>query len=216
MRKPFTLDLYLVTDRDLSLDRPLRDIVEKAVKGGVTMVQLREKSASTREFIQEAMEIRHLLRQYDIPLIINDRVDVALAIDADGVHLGQSDMHWKMARQLLGPDKIIGLSVEKAEQLEEANDADIDYIGISPVFTTPTKKELENGLGLKATSEIARNSNHPSVAIGGINLTNVTDVLRTGTNGVSVVSAICSAEEPEAAARQMAEIIKQIKQEAGL
>lgn len=214
MRKPFELDLYLVTDRDLSLDRPLRDIVEKAVKGGVTMVQLREKSASTREFIQEALEIKPLLRQYNIPLIINDRVDIALAIDADGVHLGQSDMHWKMARQLLGPDKIIGLSIEKAEQLEEANEADIDYIGISPVFTTPTKKELENELGLKGTSEIARNSNHPSVAIGGINLTNVTDVLLTGTNGVSVVSAICSAEDPEAAAKELSKVIKQVKQEA--
>ncbi|WP_291857971.1 thiamine phosphate synthase [Marinilabilia sp.] len=216
MRKPFKLDLYLVTDRDLSLGRPLREIVEKAVKGGVTMVQLREKSASTRDFIQEALEIKSFLRHHGIPLVINDRVDVALAIDADGVHLGQSDMHWEMARRLLGPDKIIGLSIEKEKQLKEANEADIDYIGISPVFTTPTKKELEKGLGLKGTSEIAHNSKHLSVAIGGINLSNVTDVLRTGTNGVSVVSAICSAEDAEAAARALAEVIKQVKQESRL
>ena len=113
MRKPFALNLYLVTDRDLSLGRPLREIVEKAVKGGVTMVQLREKSASTREFIQEALEIKPLLLQHGIPLIINDRVDVALAIDADGVHLGQSDIHWKMARQLWGPIKSLGCLSKK-------------------------------------------------------------------------------------------------------
>ncbi len=214
MRIPFSLHLYLVTDRDLSLGRPLRDVVEKAIKGGVSMVQLREKSASTREFIREALEIQPLLRQHRIPLIINDRVDVAIAIDADGVHLGQSDMHWKMARKLLGPDKIIGLSIEKKEQLQEANEADIDYIGISPVFTTPTKKELEKGLGLEETAEIVKKSKHPSVAIGGINISNIADVLSTGTNGVSVVSAICSAENPDIAGNELSDIIKQIIQKA--
>jgi thiamine-phosphate pyrophosphorylase len=214
MRIPFALDLYLVTDRDLSLGRPLQRIVEKAVKGGVTMVQLREKRASTREFIREALEIQPLLRQYGIPLIINDRVDVALAIDADGVHLGQSDMHWEMARKLLGPDKIIGLSIEKPEQLREANEADIDYIGISPVFTTPTKMELEKGLGLVGTAEIAQKSKHPCVAIGGINISNVTDVLSTGVNGVSVVSAVCSADDPEIAGAELSKLIKQITQKS--
>jgi thiamine-phosphate pyrophosphorylase len=214
MRIPFALDLYLVTDRDLSLGRPLQRIVEKAVKGGVTMVQLREKRASTREFIREALEIQPLLRQYGIPLIINDRVDVALAIDADGVHLGQSDMHWEMARKLLGPDKIIGLSIEKPEQLREANEADIDYIGISPVFTTPTKMELEKGLGLVGTAEIVQKSKHPCVAIGGINISNVTDVLSTGANGVSVVSAVCSADDPEIAGAELSKMIKQIIQKS--
>ncbi len=209
MRITFSLDLYLVTGRDLSLGRPLKDVVEKAVKGGVTMVQLREKSVSTREFIQDALEIKAFLKKHGIPLIINDRVDVAMAIDADGLHLGQSDMHWKMARRLLGPDKIIGLSIEKPEQLKEANEADIDYIGISPVFITPTKKELKKGLGLKKTAEIVGAAKHPSVAIGGINMSNVTQVLRTGTNGVSVVSVICSADDPETAARELSQVIKQ-------
>lgn len=211
MRPPFSLELYLVTDRDLSLGRPLTEVVEKAVRGGVTMVQLREKSASTRQFIQEALQIKPILRKYGIPLIINDRVDVAMAIEADGVHLGQSDMNWQMARNLLGHQKIIGLSIENVDQLSEANKADIDYIGISPVFTTTTKRELSKGLGLSGTAEISSLSKHPSVAIGGINHTNATAILGTGTNGISVVSAICSADNPETAAKKLSEIFNQQK-----
>ncbi|WP_010663591.1 thiamine phosphate synthase [Marinilabilia salmonicolor] len=210
MKPSFSLNLYLVTDRDLSLGRSLTEIVVKAAKGGVTMVQLREKSASTRQIIQEALQIKPILKKYGIPLIINDRVDVAMAIDADGVHLGQSDMNWQMARTLLGPEKIIGLSIENVDQLTDANEADIDYIGISPVFTTPTKKELSKGLGLSGTVEIAALSKHSSVAIGGINKTNAADILSTGTNGISVVSAICSAEDPEGAAKELTGIIKQV------
>lgn len=208
MKPDFDLNLYLVTDRDLSLNRTLKEVVKKAVKGGVTMVQLREKSASTRAFIKEALEIQPMLKKANIPLIINDRVDVALAVDADGVHLGQADMPWKMARNLVGPDKIIGISIENKEQLAEANNADIDYIGISPVFTTPTKKELEQELGISGTSEIAALSRYPSVAIGGINTRNALEVKRTGVTGISVVSAICSAVDPEYAARELSEIMK--------
>jgi thiamine-phosphate pyrophosphorylase len=207
MRPDFDLSLYLVTDRELSVNRPLNEMVDKAANGGVTMVQLREKNSSTREFIQEALEIQPILRKHGIPLIINDRVDVALAIDADGVHLGQSDMHWSMARRLLGADKLIGLSIEKAYQLKEANEADIDYIGISPVFTTPTKKELKLGLGLTGTADIATQSKHPSVAIGGINADNAQDIMATGTNGISVVSAICSAPDPGKAARELLNLV---------
>ena len=214
MRPSFSLDLYLVTDRDLSLGRSLTEVVEKAVKGGITMVQLREKNASTRQFVHEALQIRPILKKYGIPLIINDRVDVAMAIDADGVHLGQNDMQWQMARTLLGPEKIIGLSIENVDQLTDANEADIDYIGISPVFTTPTKKELFKGLGLSETGKIATLSKHPSVAIGGINKSNAAGVLSTGTNGISVVSAICSAEDPEAAAKELSDIIQQEKKQS--
>ena len=208
MRPYFDPALYLVTDRDLSLGRPLKEIVQKAVAGRVTMVQLREKNASTRDFIREALAVKELLKQHDVPLIINDRVDVALAVDAEGVHIGQHDMSWQMTRQLLGQDKLIGLSVESLEQLKEANKADIDYIGISPVFTTPTKEELEKGLGLEGTAEIAQKSVHPSVAIGGIKAENAAEILNTGVNGISVVSAICSSEDPEVAARNLAEIIE--------
>ena len=211
MRAKFDLRLYLVTDRELALGRPLTDVVEKALKGGVTMVQLREKKATTRRFLQEVMDVKKILQPYNIPLIVNDRVDIALATDADGVHLGQSDMPWQMARKILGPEKIIGLSIESIKQLEEANSADIDYIGISPVFTTPTKKELEKGLGITGTREIASQSRHPAVAIGGINIENVKDVMATGVDGISVVSAICSASDPEASARDLLERIDMIK-----
>ena len=211
MRAKFDLRLYLVTDRELALGRPLTDVVEKALKGGVTMVQLREKKATTRRFLQEVMDVKKILQPYNTPLIVNDRVDIALATDADGVHLGQSDMPWQMARKILGPEKIIGLSIESIKQLEEANSADIDYIGISPVFTTPTKKELEKGLGITGTREIASQSRHPAVAIGGINIENVKDVMATGVDGISVVSAICSASDPEASARDLLERIDMIK-----
>lgn len=207
MRPTINPSLYLVTDKALSLGRPLKEIVSKAVAGGVTMVQLREKDSTTHQFVEEAFIIKKMLKQYDVPLIINDRVDVAMAIDADGIHLGQSDMHWELARKLLGPDKIIGLSIESVDQIDDANQADIDYIGISPVFTTPTKRELQKGLGLIKTSEIAQKSKHPSVAIGGINTENALEIMQTGVDGISVVSAICSASEPETAARKLITII---------
>ena len=131
------LKLYLVTNRGLSLGRSLEEVVSEAVAGGVTMVQLREKDTSTGEFIRLACKLSDLLRPLGIPLIINDRVDVALAADADGVHIGQSDMPYEIARKLLGPDKIIGLSVENMNDLLRANELDVDYIGISPVYGKP-------------------------------------------------------------------------------
>ena len=125
-----TLKLYLVTDRDLSLGRPLEEVVSEAVAGGVTMVQLREKDASTGEFVELARRLMNVLKPLGVPLIINDRVDVALAVDADGVHIGQSDMAYEDARRLLGPGKIIGLSVENMEDLVKANELNVDYVGI--------------------------------------------------------------------------------------
>lgn len=125
----FDPSLYLVTDRALSLGRDLEWIVTESVRGGVTMVQLREKDCSTREFVTLGQRLKTILSKFQVPLIINDRIDVALAIQADGVHLGQTDMPYAIARQLLGPDKIIGLSVENFEQIKEANLLDVDYIG---------------------------------------------------------------------------------------
>ena len=135
------LKLYLVTDRDLSLGRSLEEVVREAVAGGVTMVQLREKDASTGEFVELGRKLMTVLKPLGVPLIINDRVDVALAVDADGVHIGQSDMPYADARRLLGHDKIIGLSVENFEDLDIANTLDVDYVGISPVYGTSTKTD---------------------------------------------------------------------------
>ena len=207
------LKLYLVTDRDLSLGRPLEEIVSEAVAGGVTMVQLREKDAATGEFVELGRRLMSLLKPLGVPLIINDRVDVALAVDADGVHIGQSDMSHADARRLLGPEKIIGLSVENFEDLEAANKLDVDYIGISPVYGTPTKTDTAEPFGLEGLRKAVEMSVHPTVAIGGMNVATVGEVIAAGTDGVAVVSAICSAESPRDAAAELATIIKQYQQE---
>ena len=207
------LKLYLVTDRDLSLGRPLEEIVSEAVAGGVTMVQLREKDAATGEFVELGRRLMSLLKPLGVPLIINYRVDVALAVDADGVHIGQSDMSYADARRLLGPDKIIGLSVENMDDLLKANELDVDYVGISPVYGTPTKTDTAEPFGLEGLRKAVEMSVHPTVAIGGMNVATVGEVIAAGTDGVAVVSAICSAESPRDAAAELATIIKQYQQE---
>lgn len=200
------LRLYLVTDRPLSLGRDIAWVVEEAVKGGATMVQLREKDIDTREFIELACRLQPILKSNGVPLIINDRVDVALAVDADGVHIGQSDMPYEIARRLLGPDKIIGLSVENMDEVREANSLDVDYIGVSPVYATATKTDTAPPFGLEGLREAVRLSKHPAVAIGGMNARTAADALATGVDGIAVVSAICSAQDPQEAARYLRSI----------
>ena len=207
MVNPFDLSLYLVTDRPLSGGRDMAWIVREAAAGGVTMVQLREKECSTAEFIQLARELKTALAPLGIPLIINDRVDVALAVDADGVHIGQSDMPYVTARKLLGSDKIIGLSVETMDEVIAANALDVDYIGISPVYATPTKTDTLTPFGLDGVDEVMRCSRHRCVAIGGMNRDTVGEVIAHGVEGVAVVSAIVAAPSPREAAAELAEII---------
>lgn len=202
-----TLKLYLVTDRELSRGRSLEEVVSEAVAGGVTLVQLREKHASTGEFVDLAFRMKEILKPYDVPLIINDRLDVALAVDAEGLHIGQSDMPYETARKLLGPDRIIGLSVENISDLLKANELDADYVGISPVFGTPTKKDTAEPFGLDGLRKAAELSVHPVVAIGGMNRDTAGDVIAAGADGVAVVSAICSADSPRSAAKELLGII---------
>lgn len=201
------LKLYLVTDRPLSLGRPIEEIVIEAVAGGVTMVQLREKEAPTGEFVALAKSLKALLAPLGVPLIINDRVDVALAADADGVHIGQSDMSYEDARQLLGEDKIIGLSVENFDDLAVANTLDVDYVGISPVYGTPTKSDTAEPFGLEGLRKAVAMSVHPTVAIGGMNASTIGEVMTAGSDGVAVVSAICSAPSPRKAAQELLKVI---------
>jgi len=200
--------LYLVTDRELCGNKPLEEVVMQAVKGGASYVQLREKEISTRAFVEEAMKIKNLLRPYHVPLIINDRVDVALACGAEGVHIGQDDMPYEIARKLMGKNAIIGLSVETWEDVEISQTLDVDYIGVSPVFATPTKTDTKGAWGLKGLARIKAFSRHPLVVIGGINEANVKEVVKAGAPCVAVVSAICSAQNPEVAARRINEIIR--------
>jgi len=203
--------LYLVTDRGLCLGRNLIDIVKAAVKGGVTVVQLREKEAETREFLSLGMNIKDILAGKNIPLIINDRIDIALALDADGVHLGNNDMPYEIARKILGPDKIIGLSAECVEDAVEADRLRADYIGVSPVYTTPTKPELETGLGIQGLQEIRKVTRLPLVAIGGMKVYNCREIIENGADGIAVVSGICSAPDPEKAAKDLINEIKKGK-----
>ncbi len=196
--------LHLVTDRSLSRGRSLVEVVREAVSGGVTCVQLREKDCSTREFLQEALALKELLQSLMVPLIINDRVDIALAVGADGVHLGQSDMPISHARRLLGPNCLIGISAESVDHAVEAEQQGADYIGISPVFSTPTKADTAPALGLEGIRQIRELVRIPLVGIGGINQTNARQVLASGADGVAVVSAIMAAASP----RLAAEVIK--------
>ena len=209
----FDLSLYLVTDPDLTMGRPLTTIIEEAVVGGVTMVQIREKNASTLGFYNFAMEVKAILNGHNIPLIINDRMDIALAVDAEGLHIGQSDIPYSVARKLLGKDKIIGLSVETVEQAREANELDVDYIGLSPVFSTNTKLDINTALELKGIKEIASFTKHKTVAIGGINTKNAASIIKNGADGLAVVSAIISHKNPKFAAQELKSIIMSAKQD---
>lgn len=195
--------LYLVTDEGLLHGKDLYSTVEAAVKGGVTMVQLREKESSTRDFIERAIRLKVLLIPYHVPLIINDRVDVALAADADGVHVGQSDMPYSQVKRLLPEGKIIGLSVETREQVIEANEWDVTYIAASPVFSTATKTNTIVEWGLDGLQWIRSVSRHPLVAIGGIHPDNVASIFRAGADSVAVISAIIGADDPGKAAREL-------------
>jgi thiamine-phosphate pyrophosphorylase len=199
--------LYLVTDRSLCGPRTIDEIIMAAVDGGVRYVQLREKNISTRFFIEEAQRIKLLLKPFRIPLIINDRVDVALAAGADGVHLGQDDMPCALARTMLGEEALIGLSVECWDDVVKAQEQDVDYLGVSPVFPTPTKTDTKGYWGLAGLAKIKLYSRHPLVAIGGINKTNAAATIRAGADCLAVVSAICAASDPRRAAQQLAAII---------
>ncbi len=194
--------LYLVTDEHQNL-KTLLNVVEKAVEGGVTMVQVREKHGDIRTFIDRAHAVKKLLHGIRVPLIINDRVDVALAIDADGVHLGQSDMHAELARQLLGSTKLLGLSVENAQQLVNAQQLPIDYIGLSAIFSTPTKTDTKYHWGINGLVGALEATSLPIVAIGGIHRENFRQVWSTGVHGIAIVSAICHADNPRLATQEL-------------
>ena len=199
--------LYLVTDRGLARGRTTLDIVKAAVQGGVTCVQLREKECATLEFIEQALSIKDLLSARGIPLIINDRLDVAQAVKADGVHLGQTDMPLGMAKAILKDSMIIGISAESLEDAIAAEKGGADYLGVSPIYATPTKTDTTPPLGLEGLRQIRTAVNLPLVGIGGLNRDNCADVIRNGADGVAVVSAIVGADNPEAAARELKHIL---------
>ena len=202
MSKAFDPFLYLVTDRALAGPRGVAETVRLALEGGVTLVQLREKTLAHEPFVEEARRLKDICHARGVPLIVNDDLAVAREAGADGVHLGQSDASVAKARETLGPDAIIGLSVESVEQARAAAQLEIDYIAASPVFATPTKTDTAAPLGLEGVRAIRRLSERPLVAIGGINFSNASDVLQAGADGLAVISAIVAAPDPRQAARE--------------
>ena len=185
------LKLYLVTDPYLCATFGLLNTVNAAMRGGITMVQLRDKEASTNERISVGKELKKILKDTEIPLIINDDVEAALAIDADGIHVGQNDKSTVEIRGKVGKDKIVGLSCETIEDAKAADPALVDYIGISSVFPTATKSDFNAYIGLDGISDIVNATSLPSVAIGGLKREHCGKIFSTGCKGMAVVSAIC-------------------------
>jgi thiamine-phosphate pyrophosphorylase len=203
--------LYLVTDAGLSRGRSHLRIVEAAIRGGVTIVQYREKNASTRRMIEEADALCRLCRGAGVPFIVNDRLDVALAVDADGVHVGQDDLPAKLARRLLGRGKILGVSAGSVEEARQAVGDGADYIGASPVFSTPTKTDAPPPLGVEGLRRMAKAVELPVVAIGGITQANAAAMREAGAAGIAVVSALVGAEDVEAAARELRLVVEKVR-----
>ena len=198
------LSLYLVTDRSMIRGDTLPRLVEKAVDGGVTAVQIREKEAGGAEFLEVACQVKQVLAGSCVPLIINDRVDVALAVAADGIHVGQSDLPVDMVRKLVGSGMFVGLSVSSPQQALLGESQGADYLGAGPVFATRTKLDTDPVLDIARIKAITRAVGIPVVAIGGIHAGNVSGLSGTGLAGVAVVSAICAAEDPKSAAEELA------------
>ena len=197
-----TLRLYAVTDRTWLDGRTLYDDVEKALKGGVTLLQLREKNMSTDDFINSAKEIKSLCEKYNIPLIINDNVDVAKAVNADGVHIGQNDMPAHEARKILGKNKIIGVTAKTVEQAQKAEKDGADYLGSGARFGTTTKGDAKK-MDMQTLKSITSSVNIPVVAIGGIDGDNVLQLKGTGIVGAAVVSGIFAQDDIETATKDL-------------
>lgn len=197
MKKQLNLSLYLVLDPILCGGiEGLVNTTKIAVGNGVTAVQLRaEQMFHRRDWYLAALALKQLLINTPVPLIINNQIDIALAVDADGVHIGQNDLPVSTVRELIGPEKIIGLSVSNQQQLSDVVWSDINYLGIGPVFATTSKKDAAPALGLVQFSQLMAQRKCPAVGIGGINLSNVKDVIQTGIDGVAVVSAICGQQD---------------------
>lgn len=194
--------LYLVTDRGILGDRDLFKAVEAAIKGGVTVVQLREKDISSLDFYNIAVKLKELVHQYNVPLIINDRLDIALAVDADGLHIGQSDLPVEVARRLL-PGKILGYSVSNVEEARYGQKNGADYLGAGAVYATGSKADAGNPIGVEMVKKIKQSVALPVVGIGGIGLSNIEEIKTAGIEGVSIISAILGSPDIEETSRRL-------------
>jgi len=212
MKKLNDFGLYFITDSRLTKKSAIDD-VHSAVKGGVKIVQYREKDAPAKQMVQEALEIMGICRKNDVLFIVDDRVDVALAVDADGVHLGQNDIPYNYARKLLGRDKIIGLSAHSVEDALRNQKLGADYTGLGPIYCTTTKKDAKYPIGLEPIRQLKGNMEIPFVAIGGINESNIGQVLKAGARNIAMISAIVAKDDVEKTVRNYVAKIKSIKKD---
>ncbi|NKM97318.1 thiamine phosphate synthase [Rhizobium leguminosarum] len=209
--KAFDLSLYLVLDPDLCAGIGMVETARLAVAGGATMVQLRDKHAGTIRMIETGRALKQALNGTGALLIVNDDVEAAIAIGADGLHIGQEDMDARKARTMVGAEMILGLSVER-EALANAVDPDlVDYTGVGPVFATPTKTDHKQPIGFDGLARLVKASPVPSVAIGGLKADHVAQVFAAGAQGLAVVSAICGTPDPEAATRRIAAEVRKVR-----
>ena len=207
MKPAIDYTLYLCTDRGLMSTPTLEEAVESAIQGGVTLVQLREKDCSSREFYDTALSIKAVCDRHNVPLIINDRLDIALAVDAAGVHVGQSDLPASVVRRIVGPDKIVGVSTATVEEALRAEADGADYIGVGAMFPTGTKKNTRS-VSMEGLAEIRRSVKIPIVVIGGVNEENCARFNGTGIEGLAVVSAIIARPDVKAAAARLKELFR--------
>jgi len=206
--------VYLVTGESLSAGRPTREVVDRAIEGGVGVVQLREKERTVRERYEMGRELREQTHEAGVAFVVNDRVDLAQALDADGVHLGGDDLPVAVARELLGEDAIIGRSVSTVDAAEAAEAAGADYLGVGTVYRTQSKADIpedEHGVGPERVTDIAAAVDIPLVGIGGITAENASEVARAGADGVAVITAITRADDPEAATAALSEAVERGK-----
>lgn len=202
--KVLDLSLYLVLDPVLTEKLGMVRTAELAVQGGATIVQLRAPQWKKRQRYECALELKTVLDSYHVPLIIDDDIDIALAVDADGVHVGQKDLPADVTRRLMGKDKIVGLSINNEEQMNLVDPMTVNYVGIGPVFSTKTKTDAEPAFDLKGLSSLAQLCPVPAVAIGGIKAEHIEAISQTKVQGVAVVSAICGQDNPQKSAQLLA------------
>jgi len=215
MKKPPDLSLYPVIDTSYVSPSQVEARLEEVLRGGASIIQLRDKIGTTRMIYELALRCREVTNLYQVPLIVNDRLDVALAVEADGVHLGQDDLPVRTARRILGPHKIIGISVINLEEAWQGQADGADYVSISPVFKTVSKSDTREPAGLETLRQVKRELRIPVIAIGGIASENVSQVFSAGCDGVAVISAIFTQQDAFEATRQLKTIITECQRRPG-
>lgn len=213
MRPAFDLSLYLVLDPVLCGGaQGMVDTAVAAAANGATMIQLRAPQWKKRQWVECGLALMQALKPFHVPLIVDDHADVCVAINADGLHVGQEDLPAAMAREIIGPDRILGLSAGNFTEMRAANTAIVDYFGVGPVFSTQTKKDAGAALGIPAFSELMTEKTLPAVGIGGIKENNAVAVLQAGANGIAVVSAICGQNDPGMKTAALRQLLNKVQQ----